>query len=154
MLTSWILILESHGASGTYGAVAEVILVFEYILKEYEDQVYNEASEDHVAINLKTAWAKLNDYYNKLNDSPAYYAATILYPRYKKFCDVVWADKPARLHRNNKAFNTLWAQYNAPRARFLATMPAAHCSNDINDVIDNYINPEQSGGTNSELDEY
>ena len=154
MLASWILILESHGASVTYGAVAEVIPVFEYILKEYEDQVHNEASKDHVAINLKAAWAKLNDYYNKLNDSPAYYAATILHPRYKTFCDVVWADKPAWLHRNNKAFNTLWAQYNAPRATPLATMPAAHRLHDINNVVNSYINPKYSGGTNSELDKY
>jgi hypothetical protein len=29
--------LEGRGASGAYGAVAEVILVFEYILKEYEN---------------------------------------------------------------------------------------------------------------------
>jgi hypothetical protein len=155
--------LEGRGASGAYGAVAEVIPVFEYILKEYEDQVapytavdyntHNEAPEDYIAINLKAAWAKLNDYYNKLDDSPAYYAATILYPRYKKFCDVVWANKPAWLHSNNRAFNRLWAQYNAPRAAPPATIPAAHRSNDIDDVIDSYINPEQSNAT-SELDEY
>ena len=29
--------LEGRGASSAYGAVAEVILVFKYILKEYKD---------------------------------------------------------------------------------------------------------------------
>jgi hypothetical protein len=155
--------VEGRGASGAYGAVAEVIPVFEYILKEYEDQVapyaavdfntHNEAPEDHIAINLKAAWAKLNDYYNKLDDSPAYYAATILHPRYKKFCDIAWADKPAWLYSNNRAFDTLWAQYCAPRAAPPATISAAHRSNDIDNVIDSYINPEQYSAP-SELDEY
>ena len=111
--------LEGRGASSAYRAVAKVILVFKYILKEYKDQVtpyaavdynaYNKAPKDYIAINLKAAQAKLNDYYNKLNDSPAYYAATILHPRYKKFCDVVQANKPAQLYSNNRAFNGLWA---------------------------------------------
>lgn len=137
---------------------------FEYILKEYEDQVapyaavdydtHNETPEDHIAINLKAAWTKLNDYYNKLDNSSAYHAAIILHLRYKKFCDVVWADKSAWLRSNNKAFNTLWAQHNAPRAMPLATNTADHRSNNIKDVIDSYINPDQSGATSSEFDEY
>ncbi|KAG9388593.1 Dimer-Tnp-hAT domain containing protein [Pyrenophora tritici-repentis] len=34
-----------------------------------------EAPEDHLNVNLRAAWGKANDYYNKLDDSPAYYAA-------------------------------------------------------------------------------
>jgi hypothetical protein len=50
---------------GYYGAIAEVILVFEYILTYYEQRVetyeavdynaHNEAPEDHLAINLRAA---------------------------------------------------------------------------------------------------
>jgi hypothetical protein len=106
--------LEGRSASGAYGAIAEVIPVFEYLLKEYEDRVatyeavdynaHNEALEDHLEINLRAARTKLCEYYSKLDDSLAYYAATILYPRYKKLCDVLWADKPAWLYSNNQAF--------------------------------------------------
>jgi hypothetical protein len=42
-------------------------------------------------INLHAAWAKANEYYTKLDDSPAYYAATILYPYYKYYYDRAWA---------------------------------------------------------------
>ena len=90
--------LKGRGKSGRFSAVAEVILVFDYILTYYEQRVkgyeavdynaHNEAPEDHLAINLRAAWAKANDYYSKLDLSPAYYAATILHLYYKTYCEV------------------------------------------------------------------
>ncbi|KAF7450282.1 hypothetical protein PtrSN002B_010996 [Pyrenophora tritici-repentis] len=89
---------EGRVGGGLYGAIAEVIPVFEYILTFYEQRVeaykavdynaHDEAPKDHLAINLRAAWAKASDYYNKLNLSPAYYAATLLHPRYKTYCEV------------------------------------------------------------------
>jgi hypothetical protein len=71
--------------------------VYEYTLTYYEQRItsyadvnYNEAAnapEDHLAINLRAAWAKASDYYSKLNDSPACYAATILHLYYKTYCE-------------------------------------------------------------------
>ncbi|KAG9388181.1 Dimer-Tnp-hAT domain containing protein [Pyrenophora tritici-repentis] len=52
----------------------------------YEDVIHDEhteSPEDHLAINLRAALVKAREYYNKLDLSPAYYAATILHPRYK-----------------------------------------------------------------------
>jgi hypothetical protein len=82
--------LKGRGKSGGFGSIAEVIPVFEYLLSYYEQRVnsyaavdYNahpEAPEDHLATNLRAAWAKADNYYSKLDDSPAYYAATILHP--------------------------------------------------------------------------
>ena len=84
--------LEGRGNSGRFGCIAEVILVFEYILNYYESRVlayeaveynaHDEAPEDHLAINMRAAWAKASEYYSKLDLSPAYYAATILYLYY------------------------------------------------------------------------
>jgi hypothetical protein len=89
--------LEGKGGQGSFGAIAETILVFEYLLgvletrlQSYDDVVhdaYNEAPEDHLAINLRAALLKAREYYNKLDETPAYYAATILHPRYKYYCD-------------------------------------------------------------------
>ncbi|KAG9387038.1 Dimer-Tnp-hAT domain containing protein [Pyrenophora tritici-repentis] len=55
-------------------------------LQSYEDVIHDEhteSPEDHLAINLRAALVKAREYYNKLDLSPAYYAATILHPRYK-----------------------------------------------------------------------
>lgn len=79
-----------------------------------------EAPEDHLAINLRAALIKVHEYYSKLDETSAYYAATILHPRYKLFCDTVWAEKPEWLLLNNRNFNALWAEYKTlpkPRLR-------------------------------------
>ncbi|KAG9379371.1 Dimer-Tnp-hAT domain containing protein [Pyrenophora tritici-repentis] len=44
-----------------------------------------QSPKDHLAINLRAALVKAREYYNKLDLSLAYYAATILYPRYKSY---------------------------------------------------------------------
>jgi hypothetical protein len=99
--------LEGRGKGGQYGAIYEVIPVYEYVLSYYEQRViayndvdYNAATDapkDHLAINLRAAWAKASDYDTKLDASPAYYAATILRPYYKPYCELAWADKPTWL---------------------------------------------------------
>jgi hypothetical protein len=88
------LSLERRGKSGRFGAIAEITPVFEYILSYYEQCVkayqavdynaHDEAPEDHLslAINLRAAWAKISEYYAKLDDLRAYYAATILHLYY------------------------------------------------------------------------
>ncbi|KAG9375611.1 hypothetical protein A1F94_013821 [Pyrenophora tritici-repentis] len=134
--------LEGRGKSGAFGAIAEVILVFEYLLGVYEDRLqsyedviydeHTESPEDHLAINLRAALVKAREYYNKLDLSPAYYAAIILHPRYKSYLDAAWADKPDWLESSNRKFQ--------------------HLHNDIDDAINSFIEP--AGLTENEEDEY
>ncbi|KAA8622202.1 Dimer-Tnp-hAT domain-containing protein [Pyrenophora tritici-repentis] len=153
--------LEGRGKSGGFGSIAEVIPVFEYLLSYYEQRVnsyaavdYNahpEAPEDHLATNLRAAWAKADDYYSKLDDSPAYYAATILHPYYKHYLDKVWSDKPDWIATNNSSFRALWAQYDTlPRA----VRPLRVISNDMDEAIDALINPSSSDEASAAEDEY
>ncbi|KAI0568009.1 hypothetical protein Alg130_12377, partial [Pyrenophora tritici-repentis] len=105
----------------SFGAIAEVIPTFEFLLTQLEARLlyydcvvhdaHDEAPEDHLPINLRAALLKANEYYAKLDDSPAYYAATILHPRYKHYCDQAWAEKPDWLALNNLNFQALWADY-------------------------------------------
>jgi hypothetical protein len=154
--------LEGRGKGGQYGAIYEVIPVFEYLLGYYEQRVtlyndvvhdHDEAPEDHLAINLRAAWAKASDYYTKLDASPAYYAATILYPFYKTYCDLAWAYRPDWLETNNRAFNALWAQY---RTHLATLRPIRIVTNDIDDAIDGLIEPntENLSASPGDLDEY
>lgn len=133
--------------------------MFEYFLTAYEDRLqqyesvihdeHDESPEDHLAINLRAALLKLNKYYNKLDLSPAYYAATILHPRYNHYLDAAWAEKPDWLESSNRNFQSLWAKYKSlPKPR---TKPIFK-PNDIDDAIDSFIDP--SGVTDNEEDEY
>jgi hypothetical protein len=117
--------LEGRGKSGRFGAIYEVLPVFEYLLGEFEQRykpyelVNYEATgapEDHLAINLKAAWGKLNDYYNRLDESAVYYAATTLHPYYKSYCDRAWRDKPSWLKKSREAFQQLWSTYQVSRS--------------------------------------
>ena len=154
--------LEGRGKEGRYGANAENIPVFEYLLSYYEERVktydavnfnaHEEAPEDHLAINIRAAWAKINEYYAKLDLSPAYYAATILHPRYKTYCDVAWADKPKWLDANNRAFRALWAEYNTSPC---PTRRPQVIPNDIDDAIEALIDPRANYSPKmGDLDEF
>lgn len=63
---------EGRGKCGRFGAIYEVLPIFEYLLREFEQrsQLYNvvdfkqhDAPEDHVVINTRAAWAKIIKYY-------------------------------------------------------------------------------------------
>ena len=151
--------LEGRGKSGGFGSVAEIIPVFEVLLHKLEQQLQNydsvnheehaEAPEDHIDINLRAALILARDYYTKLDDSPAYYAATILHPRYKGFCNAVWATKPDWLATNNRNFDCLWAEYRtSPKPR----APQSY-SNDLDDAIDSLCNTARDP-TDEDEDEY
>lgn len=113
--------LEGRGKGGRFGAIYEIIPVFEYLLGSleaiatpYEDVNFNasiNAPEDHLPINIKAAWRKANEYYTKLDDSPAYYAAVCLHPYYKYYCDNSWRTKAGWLDTANAGFQQLWAEY-------------------------------------------
>jgi hypothetical protein len=153
--------LEGRGKSGSFGAIADIIPIFEYLLTYYEHRVnayeavnyneHDESPEDHIAINLRAAWQKADDYYSKLDDSPAYYAATILHPMYKHYCDKAWAKKPDWLEASNASFQALWAQYNtSPRA----VRPSVVIPSDIDDAIDSILNPSTASSLTADEDEF
>jgi hypothetical protein len=132
---------------------------YEQRVTAYSNVDYNahpKAPEDHVSINLRAAWLKASDYYSKLDDSLAYYAATILHPYYKLYCEAAWADKPEWIEANNNAFQALWAQYKIVTR--VVRLPRV-VSNDIDDAIESCIDPLEPHYPNvraalSDLDEY
>ena len=112
---------------------------------------HDEAPEDYLAINLRAAWAKISEYYAKLDNSPAYYAAIILYPYYKTYCDTVWSDKPEWLVANNRNFRALWQLYSASPRK--VRRPDVLTS-DIDNAINGLINPSASINNNTDDDEF
>ncbi|KAG9384373.1 Dimer-Tnp-hAT domain containing protein [Pyrenophora tritici-repentis] len=143
---------KARGKAGRFGAIYEVIPVFEAVLAVYEqllknhesvDYNANSAPEDHLPINLRAAWAKLNAYYTKLDESPAYFAATCLHPYYKNYCENSWRDKPSWLEANNAGLKQLWAFYKPQIQR--QSRPPVRLSSGINDAINALVNAEPYG---------
>jgi hypothetical protein len=87
--------LEGKGKSGRFGALYEVTPTFDCILAIYEaekdrlsevDYETEDALEDHYKTSINLGWEKFSKYWNKLDESLAYYAATLLHPQYKFYC--------------------------------------------------------------------
>lgn len=140
--------LEGSGKIGAFGSVAEIVIVFDYLLYVFEDRLqscedvvhdeHEEAPEDYLAINLRAALLKAHKYYNMLNLPPAYYTATILHPRYKHYLDAAWAEKPNWLESSNRNLQALWVEYKSlPKPR----VGPIGKPNNIDDVINSFIKP-------------
>ncbi|PWO19947.1 ABC-type transport system, permease and ATPase component [Pyrenophora tritici-repentis] len=143
--------LKARGTLGSFGAIYEVYLVYEAVLKAYETALkpyggvnHNEVHslEDHLVINLRAAWHKLDRYYLLLDDSPAYYAACCLYLYYKSCCEKSWRDKPSWIRAGEARLQQLWAQYRRPLAPLARTL--APRTSSIRDAIAAMVNTEQT----------
>jgi hypothetical protein len=153
--------LEGRGKSGRFGAIYEVIPIFEHLLNEYEQLVttyeavdYNayDAPEDHLAINLRAAWSKLSKYYLKLDDSPYYFIATLLHPYYKTYFEIAWQDDPSRLKQAYRGFQRVWQQY---KPQETLPKPVRATTNTIDDAIEALLNKEPGKAVGEdELDEF
>jgi hypothetical protein len=149
--------LEGRGKAGKYGAIYEVLPIYEYLLPEYEqlatmyeavDYNAHDAPENHLAINLRAAVNKLKKYYNKLDESPYYFIATLLHPYYKTYCEVSWRDNRLRFERAMAAFRRIWAGYKP------ATEPvqaARSSGNTIDDAIEALMSQEVSDVPGAEV---
>ncbi|KAI1566127.1 hypothetical protein PtrEW13061_011860 [Pyrenophora tritici-repentis] len=155
--------LEGRGKAGNFGAIYEIIPVFEYVLSALEARVrpyeqvdfnYTDAPEDHLHINLRAAWSKANDYYNKLDDSPVYYAAVCLHPYYKYYCENSWADKPEWLTAANAGFKQLWQQYKPSCQRPPSRTNTTTIANGIDDVIESFTRRNSNKEKAAHDDEY
>lgn len=101
-----ILILEGDGMArrrkkgwtGSYGCIWHVLLGFEYLLEILEEHKASESqfeNRDHFRLNVNAAWAKLNDYYSKLDETPIYYVSLALHPAFRwGWFEKNWADNP------------------------------------------------------------
>ncbi|TKA77909.1 hypothetical protein B0A49_04300 [Cryomyces minteri] len=77
-----------------------------------ENYPNREALEDHYSTDLDRGWKKLQKYFEKLDDAPAYYAAIILHPHLKSvLCANAWKDRPDWIINSNAAFQKLWQTY-------------------------------------------
>ena len=129
--TEW---LQGRGKYFRHGAIWEVLVTFEWLLSrleelkatlidiDYEDE---DAPEDHLKTNCNIAWAKINEYYSKFDDSPVYYAATRLHPSYKNHLDYLWGpqrrsmreNRQSWLDQNNRSFQDFWQSYKSTSAK-------------------------------------
>ncbi|KAJ6436172.1 Gag-Pol polyprotein [Purpureocillium lavendulum] len=89
--------VRKGGAIEAYGNRWDVASTYEFLMDSLEE--WKAVADDHpdpenFKININLGWAKLNDYYTKLAETPAYYASAILNPvsRWSYF-ENTWTDE-------------------------------------------------------------
>lgn len=113
--------LQGRAGDGKSACLTHVILDIECLVEHLTEayQKHQHASADviegqwHFAAQIKLALDKAEEYYSKLDDSPAYTAAVILHPRYNvKYLETQWDKKPGWVTDARKAAKSLWtSQY-------------------------------------------
>lgn len=99
-------------------------------------------AEDHFSINIKLAWAKLNEYYAKLDNSPVYVAAVVLHPCHKwRWLEARWKERPDWISAARQSFNQLADQYRQYEPPEALQSPAKRPRLDI-DVTEDYPSDE------------
>jgi hypothetical protein len=103
---------KRRGWTGSYGNIWEVIFGFEFLLEQLE---YYKAVADtlpdgqHFKANINLGWQKLDEYYNKLDETPIYYAAIALHPKFRwTWFETKWNDRPEWIQRAKELVQELW----------------------------------------------
>ncbi|KAG7416622.1 putative AC9 transposase [Fusarium oxysporum f. sp. raphani] len=106
--------LEGRPQEGKFGAIWEVLLTMEWLLKHLEEaKLQHERDEEpYLRIGCNLGWMKLDQYYTLTEDSPAYLAALVLHPAFRwSTVESQWADHPGWLIRGKAAVQELWEEY-------------------------------------------
>ncbi|EKG18608.1 putative transposase [Macrophomina phaseolina MS6] len=76
--------LEGNPIDGELGALWEVLPVMEFLLEYLEGVKQNVARfpDEYFRVNVNLGWAKLDEYYKLLDDSPVYAASIALHPAF------------------------------------------------------------------------
>lgn len=106
--------LEGWPREGKFGAIWEVLLTMEWLLKHLEESKFRRErdEEPYLRIGCNLGWIKLDEYYSLTDVSPAYLASLVLHPAYRwTTVESQWADRPECIARGKAALEELWSQY-------------------------------------------
>lgn len=107
--------LRKGGIEAQYGIIWQVAIAYEFLLTTLEKaKIEAEARPEpsYYASCANSAWAKLNKYYMKLDETLIYYAATVLHPGIKwTFLTKGYSGKDKWLSTARQLIQALWEEY-------------------------------------------
>ncbi|OWT43020.1 restless-like transposase [Pochonia chlamydosporia 170] len=101
-----------QGWTGSYGNVWDVVLGYELLLntlEEYKELAAGFPDAEYLRIGINLAWDKLDEYYQRLDETPIYYTAMALHPAYRwDWFDETWSHKPSWVKRAKEMVADVW----------------------------------------------
>ncbi|KJZ69950.1 hypothetical protein HIM_10658 [Hirsutella minnesotensis 3608] len=133
--------LEGRPAEGRHGAIWEVLLTMEWLLKHLEDfkLLHEHDEEPYLRIGCNLGWMKLDKYYTLTEDTPVYLAALVLHPAFRwSPVESQWADHPEWVEKGKAAVRDLWEEYRVmPVAQ--DTIPARPAATTKTTELDDFV---------------
>jgi hypothetical protein len=101
-----------HHFEESYGNITDVLMTYEYLLsnlKKAKGKIDQYAEPDHFRVHVQLAWEKINEYYNKLDDTPMYYAALAFHPAFGwNVVEREWDTRPEWVRNAKKMVKQVW----------------------------------------------
>lgn len=103
---------RKQGHFESYGNVWDVIVGYEFLLAELEKakaMVDQYPEPEHFRVNINLGWKKLDEYYNKLDETPIYYNSLALHPAYRwGYFETVWSGRPTWVSKAKDVVQSVW----------------------------------------------
>ncbi|RKK93598.1 hypothetical protein BFJ70_g17727, partial [Fusarium oxysporum] len=103
---------RKQGWTGSYGNIWDVVLGYKLLLntlEEYKQLAADFPDPEHFRIGINLAWDKLDEYYQRLDETPIYYTAMALHPAYRwDWFDETWAHKPSWVEKAKEMVADVW----------------------------------------------
>ncbi|WKT54006.1 HAT, C-terminal dimerization domain [Fusarium oxysporum f. sp. vasinfectum] len=106
--------VRKGGVEAQYGIIWQVAVAFEFLLSTLEKaktEATHRVEPSYYSSCVNSAWAKLNKYYTKLDETPIYYAATVLHPGIQwSFLTKAYGEKEEWLFAARQLIQKLWEE--------------------------------------------
>ena len=106
--------LRKGGVEAQYGIVWQVAIAYEFLLATLEKaklEAKDRPEPRYYSSCINSAWAKLNKYYTKLDETPVYYAATVLHPGIQwTFLTKAYGGREGWVDKARQLIQTLWEE--------------------------------------------
>ncbi|KAG7420561.1 hypothetical protein Forpi1262_v016237 [Fusarium oxysporum f. sp. raphani] len=103
---------RKQGWTGSYGNIWDVVLGYELLLntlEEYKQLAADFPDPEHFRIGINLAWDKLDEYYQRFDETPIYYTAMALHPAYRwDWFDETWAHKSSWVEKAKEMVADVW----------------------------------------------
>jgi hypothetical protein len=106
--------VRKGGIEAQYGIIWQVAIAYEFLLSTLEKaktEATHRVEPSYYSSCVNSAWAKLNKYYTKLDETPIYYAATVLHPGIQwSFLTKAYGEKEEWLIAARQLIQKLWEE--------------------------------------------
>lgn len=103
------------GKEAAFGLMQDICPAYEWLMGHLEEaKLYADQTPEpaHCRTNINLAWVKLNKYYSSIDQSPAYYAATVLHPAIRwDFLYRAYRERPDWIEKAQQLISGLWQEY-------------------------------------------